>query len=155
MCLCKFELKSHVTFWLLKVEKTKFLVYYPPYIVYRLPRHRAAKLYRVGSLHPQRHYVTTGVLITHYCSHCGYLSTLRKTWTLWITFSCMTLPFSYFKWCTNCALKMFYMTEDFCNIRGTSYRNIANSVLYMTLTIYVKFWTTWYLHFPHCLFLLI
>jgi len=34
------------------------------------------------------------------------------------------------------------MMEDFCNIHGTPYRNIANSVLYMTLTIYVKFRTT-------------
>jgi len=59
---------------LLKVEKTKFLVYYQTYKVYRLSRHRAPKLYRIGSLHPQRHYVTTGVLRTHYCSHCGNLS---------------------------------------------------------------------------------
>jgi hypothetical protein len=72
MCLCKFELKRYVTFWLLKVEKkTKFSVYYPRYIVYRLSRHRARKLCRIGSLHPQRHYVTTAVFRTHYCNHCG------------------------------------------------------------------------------------
>ena len=34
------------------------------------------------------------------------------------------------------------MTADFCNIHSTPYRNIAHSVLYKTLTTYVKLWTT-------------
>jgi len=34
------------------------------------------------------------------------------------------------------------MTADFCNIHGTPYRNIAYILYYMTLTTYVKFWTT-------------